>query len=86
MFHIVQLHAIYAGLSQTINVNCGGKVSTYTDRFTYVADIIPNDLRRAYAGMFGEALDFGEAYGCNRQKLELFSGWEDMYFQGLTSR
>ena len=86
MFHIVQLHAIYAGLSQTINLNCGGNVSAYTDRFTRVADMLPDDLRRTYAGTFGEALNFGEAYGCNRKKLELFSEWENMYFLGLVSR
>ena len=86
MFHIVQLHAIYAGLSQTINLNCGGNVSTYADRFTRVADTLTGDLKRTYGGTFGEALEFGEAYGCNRQKLNLFAEWENIYFQGLMSR
>jgi hypothetical protein len=86
MFHIVQLHAIYAGLSQTINLNCGGNVNAYADRFIRVADMLPEDLRKTYAGAFGEALHFGEAYGCNKQKLNLFSEWESIYFQGLTIR
>ena len=86
MFHVAQLHAIYAGLSQTINLDCGGDERAYADRFTLIADTLPDDLRRTYAGTFGEALGFGEAYGCDRQKLELFSGWENMYFQGITSR
>jgi len=86
LVHVSKLHALYAGLSQAININCGGNVDAYADRFVRVFDTLPEHLKPTYGGMFGEAIDFGEAYNCNRQKLTFFSEWENMYFSSLINR
>ena len=86
LLHISKLHAIYAGVSQAINLNCGGNVKAYADRFIYISDTLPQNLRPIYAGMFGEAMEFGEAYKCNRTELNNFAEWENIYFEGLVNR
>ena len=80
LFHAAKIHAIYAGVSQTINLNCGGDVATYANKFASVADTLPPILKQTYVNTFGNA------YKCDRQKLNLFSEWENTYFEGLMNR
>lgn len=86
-FHVLHLHGLYIGMTQSIYIACGGDVSKYANKFIKVANFLESqkyeEYKKFYAGSFGNGMDMGEAYGCNMTKYETYSDWEKILYEAL---
>jgi hypothetical protein len=81
---------MWLGLEQGIVEACNGDVSQNGLKFVALADAAESTGRaeffKSIAGIFGEGTNLGRQAGCDVDKLRLYSGWADLYYDAVLTR